>query len=459
MKKRILIEVGHTAKSNLNTGIQRVVRNLAREMTALGPRFGVEVVECAVLGLELQPVTLRPVPAVAPPTPRRPSVLQRTVRWWRAYVLGIVRAARLLAAALVPSTRLRAWMLAGRHEPGLSRGVVSLLRPVKRWLTGGPPPAPAGAPATLQPDPARDVLLLLDSSWMDDIWPGVEAIRARGVPVAGVYYDLIPVSHPQFCDDHLVKVFSKWLDEGLGNVDHCFCISDFTRQVIRGYFTEHLPGQPLPGLHVFQMGATVVSGGVPDAAQVRPELLDCLGGGEPVCLTVSTLEPRKNHGLLLDAFDRLWARGLPVRLCLVGKVGWKVDALMHRIRTHPQLGQRLFFFSDLSDDELVHAYRQSFCLLFPSFIEGYGLPIIEALHNGLPVLASDTPIHREVGGDRIGYFPVDDPDALAAEVEHLVRQGMPERLRPTPGQAPSWQASAASLMEQVVPLVREAVPA
>ncbi len=435
-KTRILLEVGHTAKSNLNTGIQRVVRNIAARMIELAPRHGVEVVLVAVTDAGLVPVSLDRPPAAAAPA-------SSALRWWRDYLLGIVRASRQLVAALVPSPRVRSWLLASRHEPGISRWLVGLLQ--RAGLVRGLPVAP-GAPAGLAIDPARDQLLLLDSSWMDNIWPSVKRLREQGLEVGAVSYDLIPLSHPQFCDEGLVGAFAHWMDQGLGLVDRYYCISRATRDELRHYITTQRGADRVPPMDVFQMGATVVTGSGDAAAPVRDGLAQCLGEGEHVYLSVSTLEPRKNHGLLLDAFDRLWAQGLPVRLLLVGKVGWKVDALMRRIHTHPMLGKRLFFFSDLSDDELVQAYRGAHCLLFPSFVEGYGLPIIEALHNGLPVMASDTPVHREVGGDRIGYFPVDAPEALAALVTRLEADGIPAALRPVPGQAPTWEASAASLL-------------
>jgi len=139
--------------------------------------------------------------------------------------------------------------------------------------------------------------------------------------------------------------------------------------------------------------------------------------GTATYVSVSTLEPRKNHTFLLDAFEILWSQGTSVNLVLIGKIGWNVDSLVERIENHPILNKHLFLLTDVSDDELAWCYSKANGLLFPSHAEGFGLPIIEALHYGLPVLASDTPIHREIGGLGITYFCLNTPHNLANLIE------------------------------------------
>lgn len=448
LSRRILLEVGYTEQSGLNTGIQRVVRNLATTMVALAPRYGLEVVTVAIVGDKLSPVSISQSisQGSAPMAPVR-----RYVGAVKQYVLGVARALRQLAAALIPVPSARRFLMAPRNEPGLSMWLTRALTASRRRLARGRHEPGATGPVEIVPDASRDTLVLLDSSWMQDIWPAVARIREAGVPVAGVFYDLIPISHPQFCDEVLVKAFRAWFAGGVGMIDRYFSISRTTSQALEAHLACYPQPATRPRFDVFQMGATVPQLASWTAASVRNSLRETFsaGGAGHVYLTVSTLEPRKNHALLLDAFDRLWADGMNVRLCLVGKVGWKVDALMNRIRSHPELGRRLLHFHDLSDEELVFAYRQAHCLLFPSFIEGFGLPIVEALHHGLPVMASDTAVHREVGGERIAYFPVDDPAELARRIGELEKTGIPAFMRPEKGRMPTWTDSAVSLLDLV----------
>jgi alpha-1,2-rhamnosyltransferase len=157
-----------------------------------------------------------------------------------------------------------------------------------------------------------------------------------------------------------------------------------------------------------------------DKGTVRPSILHCFAEtGALTCLAVGTIEPRKNHMYLLDAFELAWAQGSPAKLCVVGRVGWHCDEIVARLQNHPEQGRRLTWFNDLSDAELAYCYRHSQVLAFPSLAEGFGLPLVEALHHGLRVLASDIPIHREVGGEFCDYFSLSDPQDLAAKLLHL----------------------------------------
>ena len=102
--------------------------------------------------------------------------------------------------------------------------------------------------------------------------------------------------------------------------------------------------------------------------------------------------------------------------------------LTQRINRISKSNNRLILFSDLNDKELLYSYKNAKMLLFPSIVEGFGLPIVESLTNGLPVLASNTPIHREVGGDKIGYFDISNPNDLANQIIGIERDGIPDNL-------------------------------
>ena len=119
---------------------------------------------------------------------------------------------------------------------------------------------------------------------------------------------------------------------------------------------------------------------------------------------VGTLEPRKGHEQVLDAFELLWRMGEEIQLLIVGKPGWHTDALAHRLRTHPQRGKGLHWIEDASDEYLERLYQAAQCLIAASHAEGFGLPLIEAARHGLPILARDIPVFREVAGSHASYF-------------------------------------------------------
>ena len=144
---------------------------------------------------------------------------------------------------------------------------------------------------------------------------------------------------------------------------------------------------------------------------------------------VGTIEPRKRHAFVLDALERLWADGSPARLLLLGKAGWADPNLVKRLRSHPEIGHRLLWLDDAGDAEVHRAYEEVDALIFASVYEGFGLPIVEAARMGLPVIASDIPVLREVGGDGAAYFRVDDAAALAEAVRAFLDGARPDPSR------------------------------
>ena len=117
---------------------------------------------------------------------------------------------------------------------------------------------------------------------------------------------------------------------------------------------------------------------------------------------VGTVEIRKGHGVALEAFERLWRDGVNVDLVIVGKAGWGVEHLIRRLRAHPETGSRLHWHERANDDELLLHYANANALIAASYTEGFGLPLIEAQHFGVPIIASDIPVFREVMNGAVG---------------------------------------------------------
>jgi alpha-1,2-rhamnosyltransferase len=161
---------------------------------------------------------------------------------------------------------------------------------------------------------------------------------------------------------------------------------------------------------------------------------------------VGTIEPRKGHAEVLEAFRLLWASGSPARLLVIGRIGWMVDDLVRAMHSSPELGRRLHVINDAGDGDLAAAYQGSVALIAASQVEGFGLPIIEALRAGLPVLAADIPVFREVGADAAGFFPIGQPGLLAERIAAWV-ESPPARLPNFPWR--SWDQSVADLLAQV----------
>jgi alpha-1,2-rhamnosyltransferase len=163
---------------------------------------------------------------------------------------------------------------------------------------------------------------------------------------------------------------------------------------------------------------------------------------------VGTLEPRKGHGLVLDVLDVLWSGGSPARLIFAGRAPW--PPLLARIRAHEELGSRLLHIERADDRELADLYRGAAATISASAGEGFGLPVVESLSLGTPVIASDIPAHREIGGAYCRFFPPGDAAALSAALREALAGALP---RPTGFRWPDWQESGRELRAAIDRLV------
>lgn len=273
------------------------------------------------------------------------------------------------------------------------------------------------------------------------------ALQLRGVRCAFVVYDLLPATHPSWFTKRSSTAFRKWLASLALHADALFCISDAVAQSTRTWFRTHyrLPAGT-PAVDWFHLGANFDA--CPDEP-ARPAR--AISPAEPVTLLmVGTIEPRKGHALALGALEILWARGIPVRLVVVGREGWRADDIVERLHHCEQIGRPLTWLLDSNDAMLEQQYRDAHGVLMASEAEGFGLPLVEAARYGLPVLARNLPVFREIAGLNVEYFDSVTATAFADELAgwvEKVRAGIApdsRQIRPL-----TWRESAACFSELI----------
>ena len=278
-----------------------------------------------------------------------------------------------------------------------------------------------------------------------------QVLRGHGVRVRFVVYDLLCVSMPQYFPHGLAHEFGRWL-EVVAESDGAICISKAVADELADWVRQHGPARqrPIP-IEWFHLGADVESSepikGLPLDADA---VLDHLRSRKSF-LMVGTLEPRKGHVQVLEAFEQLWQAGHGVNLVIVGKQGWGVESFVERLCAHPELNKRLFWLEGISDEYLEKVYAASTCLIAASYGEGFGLPLIEAAQHKLPTIARDIPVFREVAGEHAYYFDGKSPDALAQSIKAwLTLHGAD--LHPKSNDMPwlTWKQSARQLFENIV---------
>lgn len=163
----------------------------------------------------------------------------------------------------------------------------------------------------------------------------------------------------------------------------------------------------------------VAAAGRAETAGAAPATAPPAGTPERYGLHVGTVEPRKNLPALLAGWRLLRAAGAaPPPLVLAGQLGWKSEGLARDIRAAAAEGW-LLHFGYVAQDELLALYRGATVVALPSWYEGFGLPVVEAMALGAPVLLSDIPVFHEVAADAALYAPPGDPAAWAAALGRL----------------------------------------
>ncbi len=264
----------------------------------------------------------------------------------------------------------------------------------------------------------------------------IAGAKARGVHVIMFIYDCVPLSHPEFYRD--MKEFGEFFQWVSRQAEGIMTISAFSEQEIK----SRLPDTCGPWVDYFHLGADAST-----PVALRPQIALAEAVSRPCFLMVGTVAPHKNHLQVLDAMERLWARGVDANLLIIGKVGWQADELLGRISFHPELGRRIFIFHELGDAELGFAYQKSHALIAASYIEGFGLPVIESLSRGLPVIASDIAVFREIAGESVEFFPLGNVDKLA---EIIDRSASSPRRTVRNWKWLDWDSSTALLVDKVI---------
>lgn len=236
-------------------------------------------------------------------------------------------------------------------------------------------------------------------------------------------HDLIPINCPEYCREGEAKLHRQRLltmaQTGCGLITN----SADTSSSLRNYLTTH--HLPMPPVLVAPIGTAKL----PPPSTVPPEQAN----GRPYFVMIGTIEPRKNHTLLLQVWKRLvetsLQEGKPKQeiplLVIIGRRGWECEHVFRQIERCPLLQENVLEQTQCDDAHLSTWLSHARALLFPSFAEGFGMPIAEALAHGVPVIASHLTVFHEIAGQVPDYL---DPLNGLAWLETIKTYSLPESL-------------------------------
>ncbi|QJW88784.1 glycosyltransferase family 4 protein [Spirosoma taeanense] len=240
----------------------------------------------------------------------------------------------------------------------------------------------------------------------------------RQIPTVQTIHDLIPILHPEWFPAGEQTV--RQVIEALPPTAWVTTVSQATKDDFCQY-TGFDPARVVP-IHL--AASPTLFHPVADEVQ-KQAIRQQYGIGEtPYLLSLATFEPRKNTDHLIRCFVKLAKSGeIPadVKLVLVGTKGWKFDRIVDELSRHDTLRSRLVVTGFVPDEHLAPLYAGALGFVYPSLYEGFGLPPLEAMQCGLPVIVSDIPASAEVVGDAAIRVPPTDVNALCQAMLTLIQ--------------------------------------
>lgn len=271
----------------------------------------------------------------------------------------------------------------------------------------------------IQMDP-KSTYVILGAHWgFKDVINMFKSHSANGGKVIQMIYDLIPHSNPDFCNKDFQLAFDKWLKDVSENVDRFVCISQYTAQALKQFLGTKAAGkiiEAVPLAHEF--------GGYPrDPAGLAPTDEIAKVVAKPYVLCVGTIEIRKNGVTLLKVWSHLIETlgDQTPTLVFAGRKGWLIDEFDGILESSEKLQRFIKIIETPSDFDLVALYRNCLFTVFPSFSEGWGLPVGESVWFGKFCLGSNTTSVPEVCGDLIDYVDPVDVDSMTEKIKYLIQ--------------------------------------
>jgi glycosyltransferase involved in cell wall biosynthesis len=264
-------------------------------------------------------------------------------------------------------------------------------------------------------------------------------------------HDLIPIQYPEYARPGGADQHRKRMDTLGSHAATLVTNSGATRDILADYLGAQ--GR-VPPIHVAHLGTAM-----PDSGR-KGSPIDI-----PYFVCVGTIEPRKNHLLLLNLWRRMAERAVPgqlvPKLVLVGRRGWENENVVDMLDRCPELSGHVIEASRMPDGDVEDLIAGARALLLPSFAEGYGMPVAEALAMGVPVLCSDLAAHREVGGSAPEYLdPLDGPGWLVAIEDYTGADSVRRKLqqqRMRRWRAPNWEDHLSIVLNACAQAARQPV--
>ncbi len=253
--------------------------------------------------------------------------------------------------------------------------------------------------------------LALKDEHIDVIWGPEQTIPVRGlgrIKSILTIHDFVYRRYPDTMRRSVLWITRIFGGLSIKKADEIIPVSEFTK----GELAHFYPKADLNKVDVVSCGVKLPE---ERSAEKECQAPDCR---KDQLLFAGSLEPRKNLPALIQALEILQKKGIEVPLVLTGPQGWKNLSVKDMLKKSP-VAQQIQHKGFVSDEELDSLYRESAAVVFPSVYEGFGLPILEAVSRGTPVLTSQGTVMESILGDCGIYFNPNSPESIAKAIEEF----------------------------------------
>lgn len=272
--------------------------------------------------------------------------------------------------------------------------------------------------------------LLLDRP--DVLWMpvhNVPIVRRRELKIVVTIHDLAFKIFPQYFPARDLVKLNRLSNLAIKNADRIIAVSEATKKDILKFYPQISPEKITVVYHGFDTQLFSQTAARSDSERVLSKFKistpDQSSGGEDspkFILYVGAIQPRKNLGVLIEAFEKIKAKNPALKLVFAGAPAWQFESTLEKIASS-LFRDDIIVTGTVSFDDLPALYQNSQAFVFPSLYEGFGIPVLEAMASGVPVILANNSSLPEVAGEAALYFDTQNVDDLAGCLELILADG------------------------------------
>ncbi len=286
-----------------------------------------------------------------------------------------------------------------------------------------------------------------------DVWvnPYGFCSTSSSIPQLLMVHDLAYLHYPKFIAWHQNWYYKLFTPGFIKKAKQVLTVSDFSKADL----AKHFPNAENKINTVYPAAR---EGFQPLSWEEKNQVKDSFSDGREYFLFVGGIHPRKNLLNLLKAFSlfKKWQKS-NMKLLVAGRMAWQYEDLLEKIKTY-KYREDLVLLGALEEAQLSRITASAYALVYPSFFEGFGMPIVEAMQSGVPVIASNTSSMPEVGADAALYADPNDPDAIAKQMLLLYKDEKLRNFQIDKGlervQDFSWDKTAQVVWEKILAIAK-----